>query len=134
MTTTYFLNCVAGNIYRTQTNPAIPLNYYLGLSTTEPAMDGTGVTEPQASAAYMRVIIDSLLSAPTDGVVTNTAAIIFNESTADWGTARYFVVYDSLSGGNLLQYNELTIPRSIEAQTIITVKPGDLVLTVSNPT
>ena len=32
MNTTYFLNCVAGNLFHTKNNPAIPAEYYIGLS------------------------------------------------------------------------------------------------------
>lgn len=36
MNTTYFLNCVAGNLFHTKENPAIPAQYYIGLSSTTP--------------------------------------------------------------------------------------------------
>lgn len=55
MNTTYFLNCVAGNVFNTKTSPALPTEYYLGLSTTAPAVGGTGATEPSSSAGYARV-------------------------------------------------------------------------------
>ena len=40
MNTTYFLNCVAGNVFGSKADPAIPQHYYVGLSTTEPSIDG----------------------------------------------------------------------------------------------
>ena len=46
-------------------------------------MAGTNVSEPSVSAGYGRVLLDNL-SAPTNGVVTNTANINFEESTASW--------------------------------------------------
>ena len=52
MTTTYFLNLAAGNIYRTKETPAIPTEYWIGLSTTAPNLNGTNVSEPVGSAGY----------------------------------------------------------------------------------
>lgn len=42
MNTTYFLNCAAGNIFNTKTSPALPKTYYIGLSTSAPAINGSG--------------------------------------------------------------------------------------------
>lgn len=133
MTTTYFLNCVMGNVFKTKTTPTIPNRVYLGLSSTEPNMDGSGATEPSVAAAYARVPLTTL-SVPTNGVITNTDDITFPESTNNWGTMTHFVLYDSATGGNLLMYNELTQPRSIESATIVMVKPDNLKLTLTNPT
>ena len=80
MNTTYFLNCAAGNIFNTKTSPALPKTYYIGLSTSAPAINGTGVNEPSTDAGYARVKLSSL-GEPVDGVVTNSQAINFNEST-----------------------------------------------------
>ena len=51
MNTTYFLNLVSGNVYGTKKTPAIPDEYYIGLSSTAPSTDGLNVTEP-ASGGY----------------------------------------------------------------------------------
>lgn len=133
MNTTYFLNCAAGNIFNTKTSPALPTNYYIGLSTSAPAISGSGVTEPSIDAGYARVRLTSL-SEPNDGVVTNSQAINFNESTASWGTITHFVIFDSATGGNLLMYGTLSTPRSVETATIMTIKEGYLSLSAQNPT
>lgn len=134
MNTLYFLNLAAGNIFQTKTTPAIPTKYYIGLSTTAPTVNGTGANEPSTDAGYARVELTSL-SEPTDGVVTNTAAINFDESTASWGNVTHFVIYDSdaVDSGNLLMYGELSTPRSVEAATIMTIKEGYLKLSAQNP-
>ena len=133
MNTTYFLNCVAGNVFKTKTSPALPTNYYIGLSTSAPTISGTSVTEPSIDAGYARVRLTSL-SEPNDGVVTNSQAINFNESTASWGTITHFVIFDSATGGNLLMYGTLSTPRSVETATIMTIKEGYLSLSAQNPT
>ena len=133
MNTTYFLNCAAGNIFNTKTSPALPTNYYIGLSTSAPTISGSGVTEPSIDAGYARVRLTSL-SEPNDGVVTNSQAINFNESTASWGTITHFVIFDSATAGNLLMYGALSTPRSVETATIMTIREGYLSLSAQNPT
>lgn len=134
MNTTYFLNCVAGNLFGTKTTPSIPSTYYIGLSTTAPAIDGTNVTEPDTAAGYARVALMTL-SEPTTGVVTNSQAITFDESTASWGTVTHFVIYDTAErgGGNLLMYGQLSTARVVETATIMTIKAGYLKLSVQEP-
>lgn len=132
MNTTYFLNLTSGNVFGSKTTPSIPSKYYLGLSSTVPALDGTGATEPSDGTGYARVELTSL-STPVNGVVTNNAAIDFAESTAEWGTMTHFVIYDALTGGNLLMYGELSASRKVEADTIMTIKLGSLNLSVVNP-
>lgn len=132
MNTTHFLNRVAGNLFRTETSPAIPTEYYIGLSTTEPTMSGTNVSEPASGAGYSRVLLNNL-STPTNGVVTNTANINFEESTASWGTITHFVIYDAEIGGNLLMYGALSTPRVVEAATVMTIRQDYLRLTAQNP-
>lgn len=132
MNTTHFLNRVAGNLFRTETSPAIPTEYYIGLSTTEPTMSGTNVSEPASGAGYRRVLLNNL-STPTNGVVTNTANINFEESTASWGTITHFVIYDAEIGGNLLMYGALSTPRVVEAATVMTIRQDYLRLTAQNP-
>ena len=130
MTTQYFLNIVAGNVYSTDTGTALPTQYFIGLSTTAPTITGTNVSEP-AGSGYSRVKLTNL-SKPSGGVVTNTASVDFPESTASWGTVTHFVIYDALTGGNLLQYGQLSTPRSIEPATIMSIPINYLNLSVQN--
>lgn len=131
MNTTYFLNQVMGNLFKTKETPALPQEYYIGLSSTAPSPNGSGVSEPASSAGYARVKLE-VLSAPTNGVIVNDAAISFNESTANWGTMTHFVIFDALSGGNLLMYDTLSNQRNVEAATIVTLKKGSLSLTLTS--
>lgn len=132
MTTTYFLNCTSGNVFKTKENPALPTEYYIGLSSTAPNVSGSGVTEPAASAGYARVKLDTL-GVPANGVVSNTADINFPESTASWGTVSHFVIFDAQNDGNLLMYGALSTTRSVEPATVMTIKSGSLKLSIQNP-
>lgn len=132
MNTTYFLNQVMGNLFKTKEIPALPSEYYIGLSSTAPNISGGNVTEPLSNSGYKRVKLENL-SEPADGVITNEQAISFDESTANWGTMSHFVIYDALEAGNLLMYDTLSTPRNVEAATIVTIKANSLTLTLSNP-
>ena len=132
MNTTYFLNQVMGNLFKTKETPALPSEYYIGLSSTAPNISGGNVTEPLSNSGYKRVKLENL-SEPTDGVITNEQAISFDESTANWGTMSHFVIYDALEAGTLLMYDTLSTPRNVEAATIVTIKANSLTLTLSNP-
>lgn len=132
MNTTYFLNQVMGNLFKTKETPALPSEYYIGLSSTAPNISGGNVTEPLSNSGYKRVKLENL-SEPADGVITNEQAISFDESTANWGTMSHFVIYDALEVGNLLMYDTLSTPRNVEAATIVTIKANSLTLTLSNP-
>lgn len=132
MNTTYFLNLVAGHVYRSKTDPALPEKLYVGLSSTEPSLDGNGASEPPESAGYARVELVSM-SEPVDGAVSNTQPIDFPESTEDWGVMTHFVVYDAPTGGNLLVYNPLDKTRTVESESIMSFKVGSLELSAVNP-
>lgn len=128
MTTTYFRNLLAGNIFGTKKSPAIPTAYYYGISSTLPTVAGENVTEP-SGGGYARLLLDNM-SEPNAGAVTNTTAKSFNESTADWGTFPYFVIFDAATGGNLLIYGQLTNTRTVEKATVLSAKAGEIVLSI----
>lgn len=132
MNTTFFLNCVAGNLFGTKTSPAIPATYYIGLSTTEPNAAGENVTEPSVDAGYGRVLLNNL-SEPINGLVTNTSSVNFEESTASWGTVTHFVIFDAETGGNLLMYGAVSPPRVVEEGTVMTIRQDYLRLSAQNP-
>lgn len=138
MNTTYFLNLVIGNTFKSQTTPAIPTATYIGLSSTQPKVDGTGVTEPSTiTTSYTRKQLSGsagMLSAPAGGIVTNTPTITFNESTSNWGVMSYFVVYDAPTNGNLLMYGSLNPVRTVETGTVLSIRPGAVQLTLSSGT
>lgn len=132
MNTTYFKNLVMGNIFKTQTSPAIPAKCYLGLSTTLPSTDGSNVTEPSTSGTgYSRVGLDNL-STPVDGVISSQQAIEFPESTTDWGEISHYVIYDEAIAGNLLMYGPLENTRRVDAKTVVTFASGGLTISLED--
>lgn len=130
MNTTHFKNLIMGNIFGTNKSQSIPAKYYIGLSSTKPTLTGTNVAEPSSvGTGYSRMELTSL-SVPTNGVITNTEDIQFNESETNWfgagSPATHYVIFDSKTGGNLLIYNELTDSRIIESHTVATITASSL--------
>lgn len=133
MTSTYFLNCIMGNVFKTKTSPILPEKFYLGLSSSEPDIDGSNVNEPSTLSGYSRIELSGKLSEPNNGVISNTEDISFPESSESWGTITHFVIYDSENDGNLLMFESLTQNRSVEAGTIVMIKAESLTITLANP-
>lgn len=105
----------------------------MGLSSTAPAIDGGGVTEPEKTGAgYARIPI-SCFSAPTNGAIHNTASLAFPESLAPWGVMTNYVIYDAAEGGNLLVFDRLSVSRTVEKNMVVEIKPESLIITLSNP-
>lgn len=95
--------------------------YYIGLSTTAINADGTGVTEP-TGGGYQRVAVTNNKTNFTDstgGTVQNKVQFEFPESTTAWGTITHVFIVDSLTGGNILYYDALTTPRTVQTATIL---------------
>ena len=68
-----------------------------------------------------------------NGAVTNEDKVDFDESTADWGKMTHFLIFDAETGGNLLMYGALSVSRTVEEATVMTIKAGSLNLSVVNP-
>lgn len=117
MISTYLRNKIQDYLFRGVAFTP-PTTYYVAISKTKPNIDGSGVTEP-VGGNYARVAVTkntSSFSAPSNGTVLNANKIMFNESTSDWGVYKYYAIYDSLSGGNLLWGGLLSRSRTIEAE------------------
>lgn len=110
MVTENFLNQIMGNVFGTKKVPALPAKYFIGLSTSAPNADGTGVTEP-TGGGYARVEL-TMMSKPNKGVIDNKEDVVFPISTADWGTLTHYVIYDA--DGNVLFANRLAKARIVQ--------------------
>jgi hypothetical protein len=104
-----------------------PTTIFLGLSTTTPADDGTGVTEPVGSG-YAREAL--ALDAASGGVTANSAQIDFVASGGNWGLITHIVVYDALTVGNLLLHGAMAVSRTINDGDTLRFSIGDIDLTI----
>ena len=113
---------ILGNV--SFTNPTI---WYLGISSTAPQVDGTGVTEPTTDPSYERVVIANnkiSFSSASSGEVANIASFQFVESSINQGVVTHWVLYDALTGGNMWQFGNLTNSRTVEISTTLLLPIG----------
>lgn len=114
-----YLSWLKGTAY-----PAAPANTYVALYTTAPtARDGTGGVEVSTSGtAYARQAIASTAwgAVATSGSGTtaleqilNSNAVSFATATGNWGTVVGAGLLDAASGGNLLDYADLSASQTV---------------------
>lgn len=107
---------------------------YIGLSSTTPALGGTGVTEP-ASGSYARVVTSGATwNASASGAVTNASTITFPTATGDWLTGAnltYGLLYDAATSGNLLGYGALTVAKNVLNGDTMSIAAGALTISLS---
>lgn len=106
--------------------------YYVGLSSTAPAEDGSNITEP-SGGGYARANTSGKWGSPSAGSVSNNANIDFAESTGAWlagASLPYFVLFDASSGGNACRYGTLGTARAVGAAGItLRFTSGQLTMT-----
>lgn len=130
MNSTYWLNKIMDTMYTSSSN-----EFYVGLSSTLPSRDGTGVSEP-TGGNYSRVKITNF-TAPENGTIKNSSVLEFNRSSATWfdsnNKARYWVLFDgNSSSSSLLSCGELDEGKTIESNTTITIAAETLSITLTD--
>lgn len=136
MLTAYFLKCIAEDIFKHQETSTIPYDFYIALSSTAPAFDGTGVTEPPNSSGYKRVRTDNSIltfsEADDSGMVSNHARVFFPESITPWAGISHYAIFDMPDGEHLLMYGKLNEVMNVPVKTIVSIPAGVLTITVGN--
>lgn len=110
----------------------MPDPVYIGLMTTAPSDDGTGVVEPIGNG-YARVSVDNNLTewpAAVSGSKSNANNVTFPSATGAWGTITHFGIFDAISGGNLLAYGALNTPRNVLTSDVFRFLAGDLTVSL----
>lgn len=111
---------------------SVPPTLYIGLSSTQPLSDGTGITEP-STGAYARVTTSSLswgAATLADPSVSSTILLLtFPTPTADWvggALLSWAVAYDAITVGNFIGWAPVATPRSIlNGDTAPTIPIGE---------
>ncbi len=109
------------------------VTFYIGLSSTLPNANGTGVTEP-SGGGYARVAVGGF-SSPSNGSITNSNNITFPVSTGTWfpsnAKAAYYVLFDGNGGGaHVLAAGRLAAQMEIGANVTIVIAAGTLNITL----
>jgi hypothetical protein len=108
-----------------------PSTWYVGLSTTTPANDGTGVTEPSGNG-YARVGVtknSTSFPAASSRQISNGTTITFpTASGSGWGTVTHFVLYSASSGGTFLGWGALASAQTVASGATPDFPVGSLVI------
>jgi hypothetical protein len=103
-----------------------PSTHHFGLSTTTPAEDGSGVTEPVGNA-YARVAktADStnfpLSTAADPTIKSNGTVVTWPTATGSWGTVTHCTQHDAASAGNVKDWQALGASQAISNGTTASI-------------
>ena len=103
-----------------------PATVYLALFTTDPTDAGTGTEVSGGSYARKAVTF----GAASNGAVSNSADVLFDIATANWGTITHVGVYDALTAGNLFYHGAVTTSKTINTDDQYKMPAGDLTITL----
>ena len=101
---------------------------FVALFSTAPGDDGSAGTELSGSG-YARQAITFGAPGPATGnaeQVANSNNIQFGPAAADWLQAVAFGIFDALANGNLLYWNTLAIPKTVQQGDFGQFAPGSL--------
>ena len=87
---------------------------YVGLSSADPAEDGSGTSEPPAGKTYARIKVMNgsgtsfQIEDASGTTINNSVAIEFDTATVDWGTLTHaFIASGNTSGSSICAYGAL---------------------------
>ena len=103
---------------------------YLGLFSVAPADDSSAGTELAGNGYARQAIVFGAPVTDTGNLrkISSTNNIQFGPAAADWSQAVAFGVFDAPSSGNLLYWNTLATPKTIQQGDFGQFAPGSLVV------
>ena len=136
--TTYSDNMLLAYLVGKTTVPTMP-TVYMALSTTTPAADGTGFTEPAYANGYQRVTTSGIWGTVAGGSVINSGGTVTfgPNTTSNWGTITYFALYDTphTAGtgpiGSMLAFGQLTNSRTVNVGDSATFATSSLTISLT---
>jgi hypothetical protein len=123
---TYAENLIINALLR-DTSFTPPTNIWLALYTT--TVTSADTATEVSGGSYTRMPIT--FAAPSGGACSNNTLITFPSASAVWGNITYAAIRDASTGGNLLFYGALTLPRFINGGDVINFLVGNISITVS---
>lgn len=102
---------------------------YIGLSTTTPNRDGSGVSEPSGNGYGRRPLHSEDMIVTNDGQAKNVKTLYFEEATGDWGNCTTFCLFKSETGA-LVAYQTLSTPIHPTNGKVPLIRANNLVITM----
>lgn len=104
-----------------------PATLYFGLFTTAPTDAGGGVEVSGGNYSRSAVTNNATnFPAASGGDKSNGTAVAFPTPSAGWGLVTHFASFDAPTGGNMLRWGPLTIPKTINQGDLVNFPPGSL--------
>ena len=140
--TTYEMNKILNHVFSGQSGGSLVYtsgSFYMGLSTTEIASDGTGATEPSTGYGYARQGIKSITtnwSEASLGGIVSLQDITFNATSGAWGTIRsVFLANEETAtiptSASICYYQNLATPFPVPASTTVTFASGSISVSIA---
>ena len=126
----YLAAALLNRIFRGQAM-TFPTNVYVALYTSDPTKNDTGQEVTGGGYARQQVIFSAPVEENGKQVIRNSADVVFPIATADWGTVTHAGIRDAATGGNLLYFGPLNVPRTILAGDRARLLAGMIELTLS---
>ena len=104
-----------------------PATVYVSLWTSDPTDANTGTEVTGGSYARTEVT----MGAPSNGVSTNSADVVFPTATAGWGTVGWVGINDASTSGNLLYHTALAASKTVISGDIFKIVAGNLSVTLT---
>lgn len=128
MNSVYWINKIMNDMYTNSTS-----EFWVGLSSTLPAKDGSNISEPTGDD-YARVRLTAFSEAD-DGYVHNVEDLVFAKTTSVWfpsdAKATYWVLFDGAGAdAHLLSAGELLEPKTVETSSRLTLAAETLGITL----
>lgn len=110
--------------------PSFQPPFFLGLSTSAPARDGTNITEPIGNA-YARIEVEAtdfdVSTVANPAVTLNANEILFPEATGVWGIITHAVLFTALTSGTALRIFALSQTVNVVSGIRPRFPAGDLI-------
>lgn len=110
--------------------------YYIALSTGLSTTEATATGGEVSGNGYARVALarntNNFSTATVDAkTLSNLVAVTFPTSTASWGNIKSILIFDSLTSGNLLFYENLTTAKDVAADTTVQFDVGSVIISLT---
>lgn len=141
----YLENKIVDYLFRGQPYTP-PTNTYVGLLTSAPTDVGGGNEVSTVGTNYSRAMVANSLvnwagtqapgstvaSTGTTGTTSNNASIDFATPSDTWGTVTHVGLYDAPTGGNLLFFSTLLVPKTVNTGDAVSFTAGSLSVQIDN--
>jgi hypothetical protein len=106
-----------------------PTAWYVALYTAAPSDSGGG-TEV-STGGYTRQAVTFAAATSPGGTTSNTGAVSFTASGANYGTVTHIGIFDNSTGGNLLWHGSLTTSKTVNDGDTLEFSIGNIDLTIA---